>query len=145
MLLVLNAGSSSIKFALCELPLARRAGIEGPLAGIARDPTFVVAGKAQPAPPALPDHDAAIACLLDWLQEHGHAKDLAGVGHRVVHGGTKFTVPIRLDSTAIDELVRLNPLAPHHQPHNLAAIRAVAARLPKLAQVACFDTAFHSE
>ena len=71
-------------------------------------------------------------------------ESLAGVGHRVVHGGTQFTHPARLDDKAIDALAALNPLAPHHQPHNIAAIRAVAARLPKLPQIACFDTAFHA-
>ncbi len=144
MLLVLNAGSSSIKFALYDLPLTAGARVEGQIAGIGRNPQFTVAGAAQPVPSALPDHAAAIACLLDWLEAKGHGKGLAGVGHRVVHGGAKFTQPTRLDGTTVDELATLNPLAPHHQPHNLAAIRAVAARMPNLSQVACFDTGFHS-
>jgi acetate kinase len=144
MLLVLNAGSSSIKFALYDLPLSGRARLEGQIAGIGRNPQFTVAGAAQAAPSALPDHAAAIACLLDWLEAMGHGKSLSGVGHRVVHGGTRFTHPTRLDESTIGELGTLNSLAPHHQPHNIAAIRAVAARMPMLAQVACFDTGFHS-
>ena len=66
------------------------------------------------------------------------------MGHRVVHGGSQFTHPLRIDDKAIEALAALNPLAPHHQPHNIAAIRAVAARLPRLPQIACFDTAFHA-
>jgi acetate kinase len=144
MLLILNAGSSSIKFALYDLPLAGGARVEGQIAGIGRDPRFTVAGAPEAVPSALPDHAAAIACLLDWLEAKGHGKSLAGIGHRVVHGGAKFSEPTRLDESTIAELASLNPLAPHHQPHNLAAICAVAARMPRLPQVACFDTGFHS-
>jgi acetate kinase len=143
-LLVLNAGSSSIKFALYDLPLSGRARLEGQIAGIGREPRFSIGGEDQIVPAAMPDHAAAIACLLDWLEAEGHGRSLAGVGHRVVHGGTKFAEPLRLNGSVIEYLATLNPLAPHHQPHNLAAIRAVASRLPKLAQIACFDTGFHS-
>jgi acetate kinase len=144
MLLVLNAGSSSIKFALYGLPLTGRALIEGQIAGIGRSPKFTVGGKERAVPASMPDHAAAIECLLGWLEGEGHGRKLAGVGHRVVHGGVNFTRPVRLDAEAIGALAALSPLAPHHQPHNIAAIRAVAARMPKLPQVACFDTAFHA-
>lgn len=144
MLLVLNAGSSSIKFALYGLPLSAKPSHEGQIAGIGREPRFSIDGKQQPVTGAIADHAAAIALLLDWLQGQGHANQLAGVGHRVVHGGGQFTHPVRIDDKALEALVALNPLAPHHQPHNIAAIRAVAARLPGLRQIACFDTAFHA-
>jgi acetate kinase len=144
MLLVLNAGSSSIKFALYDLPLSGRARIEGQIAGIGRHPRFTIAGEEHAVPDAMPDHAAAIVRLLDWLEAEGHGRRLAGVGHRIVHGGTEFTQPTRLDGKIIEALTKLAPLAPHHQPHNLAAIRALAARLPKLPQIACFDTAFHA-
>jgi acetate kinase len=144
MLLVLNAGSSSIKFALYDLPLSGRARLEGQIAGIGRSPRFTVGGEARAVPAAMPDHAAAITCLLDWLEAEGHGRSLAGVGHRVVHGGTEFAEPLRLNPTVMEGLAALIPLAPHHQPHNLAAIRAVAARMPQLAQIACFDTGFHS-
>lgn len=144
MLLVLNAGSSSIKFALYGLPLSGRPSHEGQISGIGRESRFFVDGKSQSIPHAIAHHGGAIALLLEWLQSEGHAGKLAGVGHRVVHGGTQFTHPMRLDAHAIEALATLNPLAPHHQPHNIAAIRAVAARLPKLPQIACFDTAFHA-
>ncbi len=144
MLLVLNAGSSSIKFALYDLPLAARPGHEGQIAGIGREARFTVDGSPLPIAGAIADHAGAIALLLDWFDKQGHAGRLAGVGHRVVHGGGAFTKPVRIDSKIIEALAALNPLAPHHQPHNIAAIRAVAARLPSLPQVACFDTAFHA-
>jgi acetate kinase len=144
MLLVLNAGSSSIKFALYDLPLAGRPKLEGQVAGIGRQASFAVQGRAVPVSADLADHGAAIACLLDWLEGEGHARRLAGAGHRVVHGGSRFVAPLRLDPAVIAELQTLIPLAPLHQPHNLAAISALAARAPHLPQVACFDTAFHA-
>ncbi len=144
MLLVLNAGSSSIKFALYDLPLSGRTSHEGQIAGIGRDPRFSADGKQRPIRGRLSDHAAAIAILLEWLESEAHAGKLAGVGHRVVHGGTEFTQPVRLDGKSIEALAALNPLAPHHQPHNIAAIRAIAQRLPELPQIACFDTAFHA-
>ena len=144
MLLVLNAGSSSIKFALYRLPLSGKPDHEGQIAGIGREQHFSVDRKQQPIAHAIADHTAGIALLLNWLEGQGHSEKLAGVGHRVVHGGSQFTHPLRIDDKAIEALAALNPLAPHHQPHNIAAIRAVAARLPRLPQIACFDTAFHA-
>jgi acetate kinase len=144
MLLVLNAGSSSIKFALYDLPLGPRPRIEGQIAGIGRNSSFVADRRALAVPPSLVDHAAAIAHLTGWLEDEGHAGALAGAGHRVVHGGTKFTQPIRLDGAVLEALAELAPLAPHHQPHNVAAIRVLMEHKPLLPQVACFDTAFHA-
>jgi acetate kinase len=93
---------------------------------------------------AIADHRAALAHLLDWLRQTGHGDGLAGAGHRVVHGGTAFTEHCRLTPDAIEQLAALEALAPHHQPHNVAAIRALAAQMPALPQAACFDTAFHA-
>src|SRR5690606_24266931 len=90
------------------------------------------------------DHDAALALLLERLGEAGLTADLAAAGHRVVHGGRAFTAPVRLGDGEIEALAGLVPLAPLHQPHNVAAIRALRARLPDPPQVACFDTAFHA-
>jgi acetate kinase len=89
------------------------------------------------------DHDACLRALGDWLGAHLGDLRLRGVGHRVVHGGTEFSAPVRIDDAVLAKLERLCPLAPLHQPHNLAGIRAIAARRPDLPQVACFDTAFH--
>ncbi len=100
MLLVLNAGSSSLKFALYALPLALARPlpkIEGQIAGIGRKAHFTVAGREFPARDVA-DHDQAIAHLLDWLEKEGAAAPVAGAGHRVVHGGGKFSQPVRIDS-----------------------------------------------
>lgn len=154
-LLVLNAGSSSLKFGVYDVP-AGAADLalvcRGQIAGIGPKPRLTATGAAgQPLEgsvgplPAIPTHAAALAFLLHWLRDTGHAASLAGAGHRVVHGGTAFTAHCRLTPDAIEQLAALEPLAPHHQPHNLAAIRALAQQLPDLPQVACFDTAFHAD
>jgi acetate kinase len=89
-------------------------------------------------------HQGAAAFLLDWLDQRLDGQRVVAAGHRVVHGGREFSAPVRVNAAVLDALERLVPLAPLHQPHNLAAIRAVAARSPELVQVACFDTAFHA-
>jgi acetate kinase len=86
---------------------------------------------------------AALTHLTAWLDRALSDRELVGVGHRVVHGGIHYSRPIRVDDTVLLALDRLVPLAPLHQPHNLAPIRALAAARPSLPQVACFDTAFH--
>jgi acetate kinase len=100
--------------------------------------------NATPDLSAVRDHKGAIAALIGWLEAEGHASALAGAGHRVVHGGSEFLGPVRIDAATIEKLATLEPLAPHHQPHNVAAIRALAAYRPALKQIACFDTAFHA-
>src|SRR5215475_11037155 len=155
-LLVLNAGSSSLKFGVYEIPADHTdlaLLIRGQIAGIGPAPQFTAADAAgrgldiesAVGPlPAIPSHSAALAVLLRWLEATGSGAALAGVGHRVVHGGTTFAAHCRLTAEIIDDLASLEPLAPHHQPHNLAAIRALAQQRPGLPQVACFDTAFHA-
>jgi acetate kinase len=172
-LLILNAGSSSLKFALYDAGGAVLANVlRGQIAGIGRDATFLVSSASSTATPptltlpltsrpaatdrgkgggnhspdlsAVRDHKGAIAALIGWLEAEGHASALAGAGHRVVHGGGTFTTPVIVDAATIETLAALEPLAPHHQPHNVAAIRALAAYRPDLTQIACFDTAFHA-
>ena len=150
--LVVNAGSSSVKFSVYRVnaagPPAETA--RGLLDGIGVRPHFAArdleGGGAEDralTPSETGDHDGAIAIVADWLRGHvGGAKPIA-VGHRVVHGGTAYSRPVLLDPAVMTALDALVPLAPLHQPHNLAAIRAVSARIPGLPQVACFDTAFH--
>jgi acetate kinase len=136
LLLTINAGSSSLKFATfrrgdltCEL----RGQLSGIGQGVAR-----FSGVDWPTGDLkLQNHRDAVALLIERLE-------VAAVGHRVVHGGTRFTAPVRLDAATIGALRDLIPLAPLHQPHNVAAIEAVAAALPDVPQVACFDTAFHA-
>ncbi len=149
---VINAGSSSIKFAVFNADGVR---LERMLAGSIRDiatqsPRFIVkngAGevlktRAWEQGSAL-GHDEALAYLLEtvpaMLQEHR----ICAVGHRVVHGGERYSVPVRVDAGVLRELETLIPLAPLHQPHNLALIRRLLATTPDLPQIACFDTAFH--
>jgi acetate kinase len=151
-ILVLNAGSSSIKFSLFadeRDELALVAG--GQMAAIHTAPQFVardasggkVAEKRWPAQTKL-GHEAALAHIVEWLKTtHGERYRLAAVGHRVVHGGAQHAAPVRVDAAMVAKLERLIPLAPLHQPHNLAPIRALLERSPALPQVACFDTAMH--
>jgi len=146
-LLILNAGSSSLKFALYDADGAALAStLRGQIAGIGRAATFAIStsGVASPDLSTVRDHKGAIAALIDWLDATGRAGALAGAGHRVVHGGGAFTTPVIVDAATIEKLAQFETLAPHHQPHNVAAIRALAAHRPDLTQIACFDTGFHA-
>ena len=140
-ILVLNAGSSSIKFSLYAESLVAN----GQIAGIYTEPRFVAPGaeKKWPAGTKL-GHEGALAHIVEWLNTaHGKQYRLAAVGHRVVHGGADYAAPVRVDAAVLKKLERFIPLAPLHQPHNLAPIRALLERSPALPQVACFDTAMH--
>ncbi|MHB1284261.1 MAG: acetate/propionate family kinase [Metallibacterium scheffleri] len=150
-ILVLNAGSSSIKFAAFRsgdndtLELLQ----QGQLAGIGSTPRLQAHDAAGHGLvdrtldiQAVPDVAAAEVVVNDWIATHlGAAPD--AVGHRVVHGGVDFWQPVRIDAAILDRLAALSPLAPLHQPFNLAPIRSLLQRQPHLPQVACFDTAFH--
>ncbi|SAL28871.1 acetate/propionate family kinase [Caballeronia telluris] len=150
-ILVINSGSSSIKFHGFSVS----GGTLDPIAGgkleeLYTKPRFqakrqsgeVIEDRGWPEGESL-GHDNAIAFLLDWLRAHAGDATLLAVGHRVVHGGNRYSVPVRIDAKVMDELEALVPLAPLHQPHNLAAIRSIEARNPDVPQIACFDTAFH--
>lgn len=146
-ILVLNAGSSSLKFGVFETAEEPALLLRGQIAGIGRRAAFRAEtrdGETLDTPPigTLRTHADALPLLLDWLV--GQAGPLAAAGHRVVHGGTGFAEPVLVTPAILERLAALGPLAPHHQPHNVAAIRALADAAPDLAQVACFDTAFHS-
>ena len=148
-ILTVNAGSSSLKFAAFAQTAEPSLLLRGSIEGVGTAPRFAAEdanGCALAGPPdvlAIANHDDAIARFLDWLAEQG-GLDLRVAGHRVVHGGVTRTAPARVDGALIEELTALAPLAPHHQPHNVAAIRALTRRLPDLPQIACFDTAFHA-
>jgi acetate kinase len=149
-LLVLNAGSSSLKFSVFLDEDPPRLVLRGQLEGLLTRPRFVarrgsevVGEKDWPAGTHL-GHDGGIDFLFAWGRDALLAQHrITGVGHRVVHGGTRFSQPALVDAATLAALEALIPLAPLHQPHNVAAIRAVAQRAPSVAQVACFDTAFH--
>lgn len=148
-LLVLNAGSSSLKFALYDRgPLPVRKA-NGALARIGSTPWLslrigdaAAVGRAAAAHPV--DLATAAALVFDELAGLGLLEGIAAVGHRIVHGGALFAKPVRLDAGVIDQLETLAPLAPLHQPHNLDIVNFAAARLPQAEQIGCFDTAFHA-
>lgn len=148
LLLTLNAGSSSLKFAVFEGGeggLKRRLG--GEIKDIGRQPRTGVrngAGEAVAAPVLVgKTHEALIDPLLSWLRSRLGGDALAAIGHRIVHGGPMFSEPIVLSDGVMRELEGFVPLAPLHQPHNLSAIRAARRACPDLPQIGCFDTAFH--
>lgn len=149
-LLVLNAGSSSVKFSVFEAGGALAQRWRGQIEGLVAVPRFEIwqDGEPTPAPPfsILPGeapHKAAFAALFDWLFSVIDRRSLIAAGHRVVHGGGVFTEPVAVSIETLARIDALAPLAPLHQPHNVAGIRAVSELAPDLLQVACFDTAFH--
>jgi acetate kinase len=149
-ILVINAGSSSIKFSVFETAADRSlsAGVHGQIEGIGSSPRLAVVdarGRGLAGQPISgSDHDAAIRAIHDWFAAHaGGEAAFDGVGHRIVHGGLAYSRPVLINDQVIAELEALIPLAPLHQPHHIAAIRAISAAAPKVPQVACFDTAFH--
>ncbi|MFO7716255.1 acetate/propionate family kinase [Desulfosarcina sp.] len=150
-IVVLNAGSSSIKFSLfLERDGTLDADIRGQVEGLCTNPRFVSkapdgspkAEKSWPAGVVL-GHDGALDYLVDHLRVELAGNRLIGIGHRVVHGGMAYTRPVRVDEAVLKVLETFVSMAPLHQPHNLMPIRRAMARTPELPQVACFDTSFH--
>ncbi|OOE89401.1 acetate/propionate family kinase [Salinivibrio sharmensis] len=159
-ILVLNSGSSSLKFALfgvkaacTEKPVVSQAQalspqLRGQFSGLGTERCAVfIEGMAQahtPPPAEAHDHQAAMISLLTWLEQQSLLDNLVAVGHRVVHGGTHFKQSTDLDERTVKLLEALTSLAPLHQPYSLAPIKVLQARLPAMRQIACFDTAFHT-
>jgi acetate kinase len=149
--LVLNAGSSSLKFAVYGRAAANtwQLAARGQIEGIGTAPRMSARDgngasiKTSAIDAAVGDCRAALNFLADWLRTTFGGVRIRGVGHRVVHGGPRYAGPTIVTSDVIAELRALEPLAPLHQPYNLAAIEAVAQRQPDVPQVACFDTSFH--
>jgi acetate kinase len=151
-ILILNAGSSSIKFALFELGSsgALERAARGEIERLGSEPSLVIQGRdgdiiekkewSGDAPP----FEALVKMVIERIEAHQGAGRLVAVGHRVVHGGSTHVRPERITPDLVADLERLVPLAPLHQKHNLAPIRALVSLRPDLPQVACFDTAFHS-
>ena len=149
--LVLNAGSSSLKFCVFvghakqDWQLAARGQIDG----IGTSPKLSVKDEAgakladEKLDASVKDGKAALAVLAEWLKARWGGSKVLGVGHRVVHGGAKYAGPSIVNPEVLEDLRTLIPLAPLHQPYNIGAIEAVAERLPDVPQVACFDTSFH--
>ena len=149
--LSLNAGSSSIKFALFTLDTEEpRRVAGGKLEGIGTDPHLIVHDASGSllieqswSEGAALTHEQLLGDLFEWTSAHLPRHTIIAVGHRVVHGGRRFFEPVLVDDAVLEALEALCPLAPLHQPHNLAAIRTMRNRAPEVPQVACFDTAFH--
>jgi acetate kinase len=150
-ILVLNAGSSSIKFSLfADRDPQPDLLLRGQIEGLYTAPVFAAKNSAGASIGAHRwqegtrlGHDGAISHLIEFLRGHREDHRLIAVGHRVVHGGIEYSQPTLVTPQVIARLEQFVPLAPLHQPHNLAPIRVVAERLPQLPQIACFDTAFH--
>ncbi len=149
-ILVINAGSSSLKFALYP---ATAEPAEALCRGAIRDIGPAARFDLIHCPEAnagqwrieARTHEEAVAELLRWLEQHPHRPRLAAAGHRIVHGGELFSRPVPLNERILQQLDALVPLAPLHLPHNLAAVRELARHHPGLPQVGCFDTAFHHD
>jgi acetate kinase len=147
--LVLNAGSSSLKFCLFERPAREswRLGARGQIEGIGTSPHLSVKDaegqRIADEGVSVKDGHQAVEVLAAWLRSKYGGSSVLGIGHRVVHGGARFTGPTIVNPDVLAQLRELVPLAPLHQPYNLAAIEAAFERLPNVPQVACFDTSFH--
>jgi acetate kinase len=151
-ILTLNAGSSSLKFAAFRLAnggepnLLASGQIEG-IGATAKGSVKSASGETAELnfdrSHARVDHAAAMGSILDWLKKAGYDSSIAAVGHRIVHGGPDFAEPVRIDDATLAKLKALIPLAPLHQPHNVAGVEAAMKAFPSTPQVACFDTAFH--
>jgi len=148
--LVLNAGSSSLKFCVYGQAGADwRVESRGQIEGIGVSPRMTVKNEKgervhdAALPATINDARTAVETLAGWLRSHYQGGRLLGVGHRVVHGGPNFDRPTKVTREILGQLRELTPLAPLHQPHNLAPIETLLERMPDVPQVACFDTSFH--
>ncbi|AEP31507.1 acetate/propionate family kinase [Brumicola nitratireducens] len=151
-ILVLNAGSSSIKFAIYAHTNVRSPALmSGKVINLSHTPQFLANGvDGRPLPQKnmmtfdeTTTHENIVSWLLGWVEHENQGYTIRCVGHRVVHGGRDYAKPILLTTSIISQLKALVPLAPLHQPHSLSAIAAVSKWAPKLPQVACFDTSYH--
>jgi acetate kinase len=150
-ILVINAGSSSIKFSVF---VARDGKLEPGVRGyaeelytnprfVAKDASGAVVGEKSWDEGSALGHEGGVAHIRGWIAEELAFSRLLGVGHRVVHGGLDYTQPVRLDASVLRSLEKFIPLAPLHQPHNLKPVQLLLDIQPDLPQVACFDTSFH--
>ena len=149
-ILTINGGSSSIKFALFDAGDSLRRILEGSIERIGLPETAWRVKGLKPEdnfsrPMAAPDHTAAVGALMDWFEERDMGDALSAVGHRVVHGGPKYSKPQRITAEMVGELRRLSPFDPEHMPEEILLTEAFHRRFPDLPQVACFDTAFHHD
>lgn len=149
-ILTINAGSSSIKFALFDSRNSLNRILSGAIERIGQpEAIFRVRSLDQAAdfskPVSAPDHHAALNVLISWMSDRSDLPLLMAIGHRIVHGGPKYTNPQLLSSEVIDELRRLSPFDPEHLPSEILLVEAFHRQFAKLPQIACFDTEFHHD
>ena len=149
-ILTINGGSSSIKFALFDAGGSLRRILAGGIERIGLPEACLrVKGLHQAdnfsRPVAAPDHKVAVGSLMDWIEERSARDGLTAVGHRVVHGGPKYSEPQLITAELVEELRQLSPFDPDHLPEEILLTEAFHRRFPELPQVACFDTAFHHD
>jgi acetate kinase len=149
-ILTINAGSSSIKFALFDSDDSLHRILKGSIDGVGLPKgTFTVeslnTSDNVSRSLAITDHKMAITLLMDWIQERIKRSPLTAVGHRVVNGGQKYWKPQRITPEVINELRKLSPFDPEHLPEEILLIENFQHRFPDLPQIACFDTAFHHD
>jgi acetate kinase len=147
-ILVINSGSSSVKFAVYQMGQTEKLTLSGHLERIGlKAGSFEIQDSSGVSLLEqhinIPDHNAALKQLFDWLENDLRGQKLDAVGHRVVHGGAKYDQPQVVSDELMAELKRVVPLAPDHLPHEIKAIQAISKAYPSLVQTACFDTAFH--
>ena len=147
-ILTINGGSSSIKFAVFEAADSLRRILEGGIDRIGLSEATLRVKGLDPADNfsqlvTAPDHIAAVGALMDWIEQRVGSDALTAVGHRVVHGGPKYSLPRQITAEMVEDLRRLSPFDPDHLPEEILLTEAFHRRFPGLPQVACFDTAFH--
>ena len=149
-ILTINGGSSSIKFALFEAGEPPHRILAGTIERIGLPEATLRVKGVNPADDSscsvtAPDHTVAVDALMDWIEKHSGREALTAVGHRVVHGGPKYSQPQRITAEMVEELHLLSPFNPEHLPEEILLTEAFHRRFPGLPQVACFDTAFHHD
>jgi acetate kinase len=149
-ILTINGGSSSIKFALFETGDSPRRILDGGIERIGLPEATLKVKGLNPGdnfsrPVTAPDHTVAVGALMDWIEERSGRDALTAVGHRVVHGGPKYSQPQRITAEMVAELRQLSAFDPEHLPEEIQLTEAFHRRFPDLPQVACFDTAFHCD
>ena len=142
MILVLNAGSSSLKFAVFDALTLR---LKGQVSGMGSMPRLEIEGhKPRDVADVMSPTDALLH-ISEWLADNGHEPDsFKGIGHRIVHGGTRYLTPVSVDDTIQHDLEALRALAPLHLPFGLGVLKEMRRIAPEVPNIACFDTAFHA-
>ena len=143
MLLTINSGSSSVKFSIYRVGGQEELVASGKLDGSRIKAQSGAGDVLLDEPLDLKDRDGATLRLFDWLRTSGHLEGITGIGYRIVHGGPKYTEPVRIDEVVLNELRKITALAPDHLPDQIATVERIGKIIPHVPAVACFDTSFH--